>query len=123
MTSTTVDTQCGSSQQATNLAYALVASGVVDVFVWLTVIGTVLGFTAQFAWFLDLFAHFRVQYAVAFLVGLVFAAWAGPDGAVDPAPSSTSGTTADSATSATPVSKKSLPGVFSGFEPSFEHVF
>lgn len=29
--STTVDTQCGSSQQATNLAYALVASGVVDV--------------------------------------------------------------------------------------------
>ena len=27
---TTVDTQCGSSQQATNLAYALVASGVVD---------------------------------------------------------------------------------------------
>ncbi len=28
---TTVDTQCGSSQQATNLAYALVASGVVDV--------------------------------------------------------------------------------------------
>ncbi|MBW2387676.1 MAG: steroid 3-ketoacyl-CoA thiolase [Deltaproteobacteria bacterium] len=28
--STTVDTQCGSSQQATNLAYALVASGVVD---------------------------------------------------------------------------------------------
>ena len=29
--STTVDTQCGSSQQATNLATALVASGVVDV--------------------------------------------------------------------------------------------
>jgi len=29
--STTVDTQCGSSQQATNLACALVASGVVDV--------------------------------------------------------------------------------------------
>jgi len=29
--STTVDTQCGSSQQATNLAYALVSSGVVDV--------------------------------------------------------------------------------------------
>ena len=29
--STTVDTQCGSSQQATNMAYALVASGVVDV--------------------------------------------------------------------------------------------
>ncbi len=29
--STTVDTQCGSSQQATNLAYALIASGVVDV--------------------------------------------------------------------------------------------
>lgn len=28
--STTVDTQCGSSQQATNLAYALIASGVVD---------------------------------------------------------------------------------------------
>jgi acetyl-CoA C-acetyltransferase len=28
---TTVDSQCGSSQQATNLAYALVASGVVDV--------------------------------------------------------------------------------------------
>lgn len=28
--STTVDSQCGSSQQATNLAYALVASGVVD---------------------------------------------------------------------------------------------
>ena len=28
---TTVDAQCGSSQQATNLAYALVASGVVDV--------------------------------------------------------------------------------------------
>src|SRR6516165_6050640 len=28
---TTVDTQCGSSQQATNLATALVASGVVDV--------------------------------------------------------------------------------------------
>jgi acetyl-CoA C-acetyltransferase len=28
--STTVDTQCGSSQQATNLAYSLVASGVVD---------------------------------------------------------------------------------------------
>jgi acetyl-CoA C-acetyltransferase len=28
--STTVDTQCGSSQQATNLAYALVSSGVVD---------------------------------------------------------------------------------------------
>ena len=28
---TTVDTQCGSSQQATNLAYALVGSGVVDV--------------------------------------------------------------------------------------------
>jgi acetyl-CoA C-acetyltransferase len=28
---TTVDTQCGSSQQATNLAYALIASGVVDV--------------------------------------------------------------------------------------------
>lgn len=27
---TTVDTQCGSSQQATNLAYALIASGVVD---------------------------------------------------------------------------------------------
>ena len=27
---TTVDTQCGSSQQATNLAYALVKSGVVD---------------------------------------------------------------------------------------------
>jgi acetyl-CoA C-acetyltransferase len=27
---TTVDTQCGSSQQATNLAYALVAAGVVD---------------------------------------------------------------------------------------------
>jgi acetyl-CoA C-acetyltransferase len=27
---TTVDTQCGSSQQATNLAYALVSSGVVD---------------------------------------------------------------------------------------------
>ena len=27
---TTVDTQCGSSQQATNMAYALVASGVVD---------------------------------------------------------------------------------------------
>ena len=27
---TTVDAQCGSSQQATNLAYALVASGVVD---------------------------------------------------------------------------------------------
>ena len=27
---TTVDTQCGSSQQATNLAYSLVASGVVD---------------------------------------------------------------------------------------------
>jgi acetyl-CoA C-acetyltransferase len=27
---TTVDSQCGSSQQATNLAYALVASGVVD---------------------------------------------------------------------------------------------
>ncbi len=27
---TTVDTQCGSSQQATNLAYALVASGTVD---------------------------------------------------------------------------------------------
>ena len=29
--STTVDSQCGSSQQATNLAYSLVASGVVDV--------------------------------------------------------------------------------------------
>ncbi len=29
--STTVDAQCGSSQQATNLAYALVAGGVVDV--------------------------------------------------------------------------------------------
>ncbi|MBJ21869.1 MAG: steroid 3-ketoacyl-CoA thiolase [bacterium] len=29
--STTVDTQCGSSQQATNLAFALVSSGVVDV--------------------------------------------------------------------------------------------
>lgn len=29
--STTVDTQCGSSQQATNLAYALVKAGVVDV--------------------------------------------------------------------------------------------
>ena len=29
--STTIDTQCGSSQQATNLAYALVSSGVVDV--------------------------------------------------------------------------------------------
>ena len=29
--STTVDAQCGSSQQATNLAYALIASGVVDV--------------------------------------------------------------------------------------------
>ena len=29
--STTVDTQCGSSQQATNLAYALIKSGVVDV--------------------------------------------------------------------------------------------
>ncbi len=29
--STTVDTQCGSSQQATNLSYALVSSGVVDV--------------------------------------------------------------------------------------------
>ena len=29
--STTVDSQCGSSQQATNLAYALVSSGVVDV--------------------------------------------------------------------------------------------
>jgi acetyl-CoA C-acetyltransferase len=28
---TTVDAQCGSSQQATNLAYALVAGGVVDV--------------------------------------------------------------------------------------------
>ena len=28
---TTVDTQCGSSQQATNLAYALISSGVVDV--------------------------------------------------------------------------------------------
>jgi acetyl-CoA acetyltransferase len=28
---TTVDSQCGSSQQATNLAYALVASGVIDV--------------------------------------------------------------------------------------------
>jgi len=28
---TTVDTQCGSSQQATNLAFSLVASGVVDV--------------------------------------------------------------------------------------------
>jgi acetyl-CoA C-acetyltransferase len=28
---TTVDSQCGSSQQATNLAYALIASGVVDV--------------------------------------------------------------------------------------------
>ncbi|MEZ4332726.1 MAG: steroid 3-ketoacyl-CoA thiolase [Myxococcota bacterium] len=28
---TTVDAQCGSSQQATNLAYALIASGVVDV--------------------------------------------------------------------------------------------
>lgn len=28
---TTVDTQCGSSQQATNLAYSMVASGVVDV--------------------------------------------------------------------------------------------
>ena len=28
---TTVDTQCGSSQQATNIAYALVAGGVVDV--------------------------------------------------------------------------------------------
>src|SRR5436305_9954469 len=28
---TTVDSQCGSSQQATNLAYALTASGVVDV--------------------------------------------------------------------------------------------
>ncbi|HIG68580.1 MAG TPA: acetyl-CoA C-acyltransferase, partial [Myxococcales bacterium] len=28
---TTVDTQCGSSQQATNLAYALIKSGVVDV--------------------------------------------------------------------------------------------
>ncbi len=28
---TTVDTQCGSSQQATNLAYSLIASGVVDV--------------------------------------------------------------------------------------------
>ncbi len=28
---TTVDTQCGSSQQATNLAYALVGAGVVDV--------------------------------------------------------------------------------------------
>jgi len=28
---TTVDTQCGSSQQATNLAVALVAGGVVDV--------------------------------------------------------------------------------------------
>ena len=28
--STTADTQCGSSQQATNLAYSLVASGVVD---------------------------------------------------------------------------------------------
>jgi acetyl-CoA C-acetyltransferase len=28
---TTVETQCGSSQQATNLAYSLVASGVVDV--------------------------------------------------------------------------------------------
>ena len=28
---TTVDAQCGSSQQATNLAYALVASGTVDV--------------------------------------------------------------------------------------------
>jgi len=28
---TTVDTQCGSSQQATNLAYALIAAGVVDV--------------------------------------------------------------------------------------------
>ena len=27
---TTVDAQCGSSQQATNLAYALVASGTVD---------------------------------------------------------------------------------------------
>ena len=29
--STTVDTQCGSSQQATNLAYGLISSGVVDV--------------------------------------------------------------------------------------------
>ncbi|MEZ5218666.1 MAG: steroid 3-ketoacyl-CoA thiolase, partial [Ilumatobacteraceae bacterium] len=28
---TTIDTQCGSSQQATNLAYSLIASGVVDV--------------------------------------------------------------------------------------------
>jgi acetyl-CoA C-acetyltransferase len=28
---TTVDSQCGSSQQATNLAYALIASGIVDV--------------------------------------------------------------------------------------------
>lgn len=28
---TTVDAQCGSSQQATNLAYALIASGVVDI--------------------------------------------------------------------------------------------
>jgi acetyl-CoA C-acetyltransferase len=28
---TTVDTQCGSSQQATNLAYSMIASGVVDV--------------------------------------------------------------------------------------------
>ena len=30
VSATTVDAQCGSSQQATNLAYALVASGVVD---------------------------------------------------------------------------------------------
>jgi acetyl-CoA C-acetyltransferase len=30
VSATTVDTQCGSSQQATNLAYALVAAGVVD---------------------------------------------------------------------------------------------
>jgi len=29
--STTVDTQCGSSQQATNMAYALIGAGVVDV--------------------------------------------------------------------------------------------
>ena len=30
MAATTVDSQCGSSQQATNLAYSLIASGVVD---------------------------------------------------------------------------------------------
>ena len=35
---------------------------------------TLLGFLGGFAWFLDLFAHFRWQYAIVLTVGILAAA-------------------------------------------------